>query len=395
MLKEQAMNSSIQKSFQQYGSIVSQAKEQRAKKEAGGTSFGAQILAQSAAGLGLATQAEKSLQTSPRISSESAVAPRNSLADSITKVKFQSNVYGYSMDSEGFMGEDFNKAAGLPSNFKIHKKSLNEFIRHATKDNNLNGFLFANVTGKLFGNNVFDDIDIANTIGQYYNIFSQVMGDNLNKDYFTDSDLLNLPKGYSSKGMETFNIRGDLTEKRNINFLNDRSEEKVTNIYRNNFEEASKLKNDLKEVGVDFNLHQLDFSPNSLRTNYSRNAWGFNPDMSVYQNSNGYTKEALFMSFLKSENPMILEGGTTKVKDSVLANNITIAAQTAEFRNFREELEKVEKIMQSEEALKRTIKEHLRYKAMELEDKKISKISSDLFDRFTQIYRDTKIKNSL
>ena len=49
------MNSSIQKSFQQYGSIVSQAKEQRAKKEAGGTSFGAQILAQSAAGLGLAT----------------------------------------------------------------------------------------------------------------------------------------------------------------------------------------------------------------------------------------------------------------------------------------------------------------------------------------------------
>lgn len=51
MLKEQAMNSSIQKSFQQYGSIVSQAKEQRAKKEAGGTSFGAQILAQSAASL--------------------------------------------------------------------------------------------------------------------------------------------------------------------------------------------------------------------------------------------------------------------------------------------------------------------------------------------------------
>ena len=55
------MNSSIQKSFQQYGSIVSQAKEQRAKKEAGGTSFGAQILAQSVASLGLATQAEKSL----------------------------------------------------------------------------------------------------------------------------------------------------------------------------------------------------------------------------------------------------------------------------------------------------------------------------------------------
>ena len=46
-------------------------------------------------------------------------------------------------------------------------------------------------------------------------------------------------------------------------------------------------------------------------------------------------------------------------------------------------------------ALKRKIKEHLKYKVMELDDKKISKTSSDLFNRFTQIYRETKIKNTL
>ncbi|TKX28002.1 hypothetical protein CQA69_08920, partial [Campylobacter estrildidarum] len=29
--------------------------------------------------------------------------------------------YGYSVDKDGYMGEDFNEAAGLPKDFKIHK----------------------------------------------------------------------------------------------------------------------------------------------------------------------------------------------------------------------------------------------------------------------------------
>ncbi|HEB9286106.1 TPA: hypothetical protein RZK15_001540, partial [Campylobacter coli] len=32
--------------------------------------------------------------------------------------------YGYSVDKDGYMGEDFNKAAGLPEDFKIHKSTL-------------------------------------------------------------------------------------------------------------------------------------------------------------------------------------------------------------------------------------------------------------------------------
>lgn len=28
--------------------------------------------------------------------------------------------FGYSVDNDGFMGADFNKAAGLPDDFKIH-----------------------------------------------------------------------------------------------------------------------------------------------------------------------------------------------------------------------------------------------------------------------------------
>ena len=31
--------------------------------------------------------------------------------------------YGYTVDKAGFMGADFNKAAGLPQDFKIHKST--------------------------------------------------------------------------------------------------------------------------------------------------------------------------------------------------------------------------------------------------------------------------------
>ncbi|MDN2750840.1 hypothetical protein PAJ48_09160, partial [Campylobacter jejuni] len=34
--------------------------------------------------------------------------------------------YGYSVDKDGYMGSDFNKAAGLPEDFKMHKSTLDE-----------------------------------------------------------------------------------------------------------------------------------------------------------------------------------------------------------------------------------------------------------------------------
>ena len=39
--------------------------------------------------------------------------------------------YGYTVDKAGFMGVDFNKAAGLPQDFKIHKSTLDELSRFA------------------------------------------------------------------------------------------------------------------------------------------------------------------------------------------------------------------------------------------------------------------------
>ena len=45
----------------------------------------------------------------------------------------QAPAYGYSVDSKGFMGADFNKAAGLPNEFKIHKSTL-DAINNKTQE---------------------------------------------------------------------------------------------------------------------------------------------------------------------------------------------------------------------------------------------------------------------
>ena len=182
---------------------------------------------------------------------------------SIYSVKFKDkNELGYQSDKAGFMDASFNKAAGLPQDFKLHKNTLKEFLNFATKQNNINSVLYSNASGKLFDNDVFENIDIADTIGQYYAIFSQVMGKSLNKDGFTDSDLANLPKGYISQGMKGIDFNADLSDISNIDFLNSRKNEVVTNIFSSEDEMklASNLSEDLAKLGIKTNLKKLNFA---------------------------------------------------------------------------------------------------------------------------------------
>lgn len=107
-----------------------------------------------------------------------------------------SMAYGYSVDAKGYMGSDFNKAAGLPEDFKIHKSTLDEIYRYneenyfSTSSKNSLG-----VTGSYYTN-----IDIADTTRQYYSKFDQIINhsfENSNKTSFSIEDLNSLPKGYS------------------------------------------------------------------------------------------------------------------------------------------------------------------------------------------------------
>ncbi|QWU79969.1 hypothetical protein CNZW441b_0651 [Campylobacter novaezeelandiae] len=182
--------------------------------------------------------------------------------------------YGYSVDKDGYMGEDFNKAAGLPKDFKIHKSTLDEIER-------FNQHRMADETN----GNYYNSFDMASIVKSYYNSFNQVISAFPNdKTSFSKADLEQLPKGL------------------NYN-CNENKEKIVTNIFN-----AKQLK-EAQELdciaGLGINWVKLDFSPQSMEQGPSLED-GFNPNMSVYpQNEDGtYTKEALFMSFLKSYSPV-------------------------------------------------------------------------------------------
>ena len=126
--------------------------------------------------------------------------------------------YGYTVDRAGFMGADFNKAAGLPQDFKIHKSTLDELNRFAERNHVLN-----RIKGKDEQIKIFDNIDMADTIKHYYRLFDQMtsaLGDD--KKSYTLADIGKLPKGYSTKGTH-YDAKGHL--------LKDLSNSTISNIY--------------------------------------------------------------------------------------------------------------------------------------------------------------------
>ena len=80
----------------------------------------------------------------------------NSALSQATAVS-QATAYGYSVDSKGFMGADFNAAAGINENVKIHSKTIEQLTTHA-KNIGFNGSA-VEITKKAWSN------------------FSQIIGD--------------------------------------------------------------------------------------------------------------------------------------------------------------------------------------------------------------------------
>ncbi|EMD0006238.1 hypothetical protein V3Y51_000267 [Campylobacter upsaliensis] len=272
-----------------YTSILSQSKANKESKEKSKISFANAFLKQNASKLNEIQNANS--QTI--VKSEVLNSGSNSTLDTNYGLfsEFQNTVhtlkykqadlnnasslaYGYSVDKNGYMGSDFNKAAGLPEDFKIHKSTLDEIERF-----NQNG-MASETSG-----NYYDSFDMASIVKSHYNSFNQVISAfPNNKTSFSEADLEQLPKG--------------------LNYVHNENNEKIVkNIFNaEQFKEAQAIKYSTMNLGM--NLMKLDFSPQSMEQGPS-NEGEFNPDMSVYpQNEDGsYSKEALFMSFLKSYPP--------------------------------------------------------------------------------------------
>ncbi|EAH9380072.1 hypothetical protein EYB11_02590 [Campylobacter upsaliensis] len=301
-----------------YSSILSQAKASKESKENSKISFANAFLKQNASKLNEIQSANSQIL----IKSEVLNSGSNSTLDAnyglfsdfqntVHTLKYKqadlnntsSLAYGYSVDKNGYMGSDFNKAAGLPEDFKIHKSTLDEIERKAE-----NNSYISDKKQYLGIDKYYTNIDMAETIRQYYNQFNQIInhtfGD-VNRTSFSEADLNNLPKGISFT-----------TSDKTIGIMSKSYDKLTISNYYNTQEQYKEIEQLGMFAHINTGLQQLNFTPQSMQTqNLDEDTLKdtFNPDMSVYpQNEDGsYPKEALFMSFLKSTGALPRENSAT------------------------------------------------------------------------------------
>ncbi|ECR5826334.1 hypothetical protein F1L00_03795 [Campylobacter jejuni] len=338
-----------------YDSILSQAKANKESKENSKISFANAFLKQNASKLNEIQNANsQTLARSEALNSTNTTNTSNNtnfsissktsspnydisseFKNSIYTLKYKqvdisntstNTAYGYSVDKDGYMGSDFNKAAGLPEDFKIHKSTLDEIERKAE-----NNSYTSDIKKYLGIDKYYTNIDMAETIKQYYNQFNQIVNyafNDTNKTSFTEADINSMPKGYISVGYKGLDF-SDQSNPYNALGLVNHSNTKVTNVFKTDdeFHEAQAIQ--IGMMGIDFYPQKLNISTQSLSQGALIEG-DFNPDMSVYpQNEDGsYSKEALFMSFLKSEGGYMVAGKNTTIAPQAMNYNLNVAKQS-------------------------------------------------------------------
>ncbi|EPC1847962.1 Cj0814 family flagellar-dependent secreted protein [Campylobacter coli] len=341
-----------------YGSILSQAKANKESKENSKISFANAFLKQNASKLNEIQNANsQTLVRSEVLNSTNTTNTSNNtnfsissktnspnydisseFKNSIYTLKYKqadisntstNTAYGYSVDKDGYMGSDFNKAAGLPEDFKIHKSTLDEIKKAAENDP-----VVSSTKEYLGVSEYYTNIDMAETIKQYYNLFSNALGQSFpnDKTSFSEADINSMPKGYAINGIKSMDFN-DPSNRMNITHLRDFSNSSITNIYQTpeQMKEAESLYIQSGSLIDGINGHSFGLSLEEIKNVSKGEDWQFNPDMSVYpQNEDGsYSKEALFMSFLKSYGSgQPVESSETTLNPKVEAYNRAMAKES-------------------------------------------------------------------
>ncbi|EOE6445981.1 Cj0814 family flagellar-dependent secreted protein [Campylobacter jejuni] len=341
-----------------YTSILSQAKANKESKENSKISFANAFLKQNASKLNEIQSANsQTLARSEVLNSTNTTNTSNNtnfsissktnspnydisseFKNSIYTLKYKqadisntstNTAYGYSVDKDGYMGSDFNKAAGLPKDFKIHKSTLDEIKKAAENDP-----VVSSTKEYLGVSEYYTNIDMAETIKQYYNLFSNALGQSFpnDKTSFSQADINSMPSGYGVSGTQWMDFN-DPSNRMNITGLKDFSNSLISNVYKT--PEQAKEADDLwADSGymIDGLLPKtLGLSLEEIKNVSKGEDWQFNPDMSVYpQNEDGsYSKETLFMSFLKSYGSgQPVESPKTTLNPKVEAYNRAMAKES-------------------------------------------------------------------
>ncbi|EJS3351929.1 hypothetical protein NWU92_000988 [Campylobacter jejuni] len=340
-----------------YGSILSQAKANKESKENSKISFANSFLKQNASKLNEIQNANSqtlarsevlnstnttntSNNTNFSISSKTS-SPNYDISsefkNSIYTLKYKqvdisntstNTAYGYSVDKDGYMGEDFNKAAGLPEDFKIHKSTLDEIKKAAENEPYI-----ADMKQYFGVSEYYTNIDMAETIKQYYNLFSNALGQSFpnDKTSFSQADINSMPKGYAINGIKSMDFN-DPSNRMNITHLRDFSNSLISNVYKTpeQAKEADEIWLDSGCMIKGLSSETLGLSLEEIKNVSKGEDWQFNPDMSVYpQNEDGsYSKETLFMSFLKSQGGQPVESPKTTLNPKVEAYNRAMAKES-------------------------------------------------------------------
>ncbi len=236
--------------------------------------------------------------------------------------------YGYGVDANGYMGSDFNKAAGLPEDFKIHKSTLDEIKKAAENEPYI-----ADMKQYFGVSEYYTNIDMAETIKQYYNLFSNALGQSFpnDKTSFSEADINSMPKGYAINGIKSMDFN-DPSNRMNITHLRDFSNSLISNVYKTpeQAKEADEIWLDSGCMIKGLSSETLGLSLEEIKNVSKGEDWQFNPDMSVYpQNEDGsYSKETLFMSFLKSQGGQPVESLKTTLNPKVEAYNRAMAKES-------------------------------------------------------------------
>ncbi|MFQ6342029.1 Cj0814 family flagellar-dependent secreted protein [Campylobacter sp. VTCC 70190] len=339
-----------------YTSILSQSKANKESKENSKISFANAFLKQNASKLSdIESKNSQTLARSEALNSTNTTNTSNNtnfstssktnspnydisseFKNSIYTLKYKqadlstttNTAYGYSVNKDGYMGSDFNKAAGLPEDFKIHKSTLDEIKKTAE---NRPDVLYDK---QYFGvSEYYTNIDMAETIKQYYNLFSNALNQSFpsDKSSFTEADINSMPKGYGVSGTQWMDFNNP-SNRMNITGLKDFSNSLISNVYQT--PEQAKEADDLwvdSGYMIDGLLPKtLGLSLEEIKNVSKGEDWQFNPDMSFYpKNEDGsYSKEALFMSFLKSQNGQPVESPKTTLNPTIEAYNKAMAKES-------------------------------------------------------------------
>ncbi|HED0434846.1 TPA: hypothetical protein R4K68_001175 [Campylobacter coli] len=348
-----------------YGSILSQSKANKESKENSKISFANAFLKQNASKLSdIESKNSQTLARSEILSNNNALSNNSNstnisnssntnlsinnatktsspnydisseFKNSIYTLKYKQadlstdTAYGYSVDKNGYMGSDFNKAAGLPEDFKIHKSTLDEIKKAAENDP-----VVSSTKEYLGVSEYYTNIDMAETIKQYYNLFSNALGQSFpnDKTSFSEADINSMPSGYGVSGTQWMDFN-DPSNRMNITGLKDFSNSLISNIYKTpeQAKEANEIWFDSGCMIKGLSSETLGLSLEEIKNVSKGEDWQFNPDMSVYpQNEDGsYSKEALFMSFLKSQGGQPIESPKTTLNPKVEAYNRAMAKES-------------------------------------------------------------------